>query len=351
MIIGFFPLLGFVTEPPAILTSERRAPAKLPVFSAKTVISGEFADKFESYAADNIPLRERLRTLRAAAVFGVFMQTDKDGLYFTPEGAGKFAALDSASVELAADKIKRVADGLSDMNVYYSFIPDKSIYIKARRFPGFDPAEAERIMTSRLSSDEFTFIPLTNALGIGDYYKTDLHWDQTKISGVTSALGAAMGVEVDMSGCTTLYAGEFFGVYAGQVALPTGSDSMYYISFPGLTAEYLNEKTLAAESAPVYDVEGFSGVDPYDIFLRGAQPLVVLENKNAATERELYLFRDSFSSSLAPLLASAYSKVVLIDLRYLDSRLLDQYIEFVPGSDVLFLFSSQILNNSSVLRA
>jgi hypothetical protein len=41
---------------------------------------------------------------------------------------------------------------------------------------------------------------------------------------------------------------------------------------------------------------------------------------------------------------------VLIDLRYIDIRLLEQYLTFDGGADVLFLYSSQILNNSSILK-
>jgi hypothetical protein len=101
----------------------------------------------------------------------------------------------------------------------------------------------------------------------------------------------------------------------------------------------------------MYDLEAFSGGDPYDLFLRGAQPLIVIDNPGAATDRELYMFRDSFSSSLAPLLCAAYRRVTLIDLRYLDSRILPSLVEFAPGSDALFIYSSQILNNESVLLA
>jgi hypothetical protein len=91
-------------------------------------------------------------------------------------------------------------------------------------------------------------------------------------------------------------------------------------------------------------------IDPYDLFLRGPQPLIILENQASVQERELYLFRDSFGSSLAPLLMNAYSKITLIDLRYIHAGLLEEFIEFTPGADVLFLYSSQIFNNPSVLQ-
>jgi hypothetical protein len=141
-------------------------------------------------------------------------------------------------------------------------------------------------------------------------------------------------------------------VYAGQLALPLEADAMSYLTSPELDAArvyYLDPKTAEIREGSLYDPERFKGNDPYDFFLGGAQPLVVIENPGAESERELYLFRDSFGSSIAPLLMQGFSRVTLIDLRYIDSRVLDDYMDFKPGSDVLFLYSSQVLNNPSTL--
>jgi len=61
------------------------------------------------------------------------------------------------------------------------------------------------------------------------------------------------------------------------------------------------------------------------------------------------LFRDSFGSSLAPLLIEFYSKITLIDMRYINSNNYLEMIEF-DNQDVLFLYSTLIVNNSSTLK-
>ena len=61
------------------------------------------------------------------------------------------------------------------------------------------------------------------------------------------------------------------------------------------------------------------------------------------------IFRDSFASSLAPLLLEEYSKISLVDLRYMRLEDLGQFIEF-KGQDVLFLYSTLLINNSNVLK-
>ena len=62
--------------------------------------------------------------------------------------------------------------------------------------------------------------------------------------------------------------------------------------------------------------------------------------------RKLIIFRDSYTSSIAPLLIPYFSEIELIDLRYYSSDLLN-----IDGdSKVLFIFGSEVLNNSFSIK-
>ena len=65
--------------------------------------------------------------------------------------------------------------------------------------------------------------------------------------------------------------------------------------------------------------------------------------------KELIIFRDSYGSSLAPLLLSSYSKITLVDTRYISPTILGNYINF-DNKDVLFIYSISIINNSYSLK-
>ena len=80
------------------------------------------------------------------------------------------------------------------------------------------------------------------------------------------------------------------------------------------------------------------------MFLSGSKALITIENPGCDNDRELVLFRDSFGSSIAPLLAQAYHKVTLVDIRYIRPDVLDRFVDF-DGVDVLFLYSTQVLNH------
>ena len=136
--------------------------------------------------------------------------------------------------------------------------------------------------------------------------------------------------------------GNFYGTYYGQIPGDFRPDKMCILINDTLnnctTYNYETQKT-----GKVYDEKITQ--DKYDIYLSGATPIISIENKNANTDKELLLFRDSFGSSLAPLLVENYSKITLIDLRYISSKLLNQFIEF-EDQDVLFLYSTVVLNQN-----
>ncbi|MCL2344193.1 MAG: DHHW family protein [Firmicutes bacterium] len=351
LLLGGLALANLLAPNPSVLTSERRRPASFPALTVQTVTGGEFMTGFESYSADNFVLRDSFRTLRAVTVLDVFLQTDKSGLYRWNGGAGSFQAVNETEFTRSAQRLDRVAAQLTGLHVYYAAIPDKSIYT-GRFFPGYDPEKAARILGASLPS--LTSIDLTPALALGDYYNTDLHWDQTRLQGVLDTLGASMRFPPpDLSAFTVRTVGNFQGVYTGQIALPLRPDVMTCLTggaMDELQVRYLDPRTLEFDPGPVYDDTAFLGRDPYDFFLRGAQPVIEIINPNAENDHTLYLFRDSFGSSLGPLFACGpYAKVVLIDLRYINSALLLQLQKFEPGADALFLLSSQVLNNSSIL--
>jgi len=333
-------LLALVLVPaPEVLQSERRKPAPTPTFS--DLRNGKWMRSWESYLADKFPLREQLRTLRAFTTLYWFQQTDKDGLYYSEGHAGKFEPLDEKPARRSAELIAMLAANYPAQQVYYAVIPDKSIYAR-RDYPGLDPERLGEITSPILS--KLMEIDLVPALSLNSYYRTDLHWDQSQLQPVVEALGSAMGFTPRWD-FIPLALGSFHGVYTGQLALPLRPDEMTVLEgADGITAQYLDPKAGTFVSGSIYHSAKVAGRDPYDVFLGGAQALIILENPGNPDGRELYIFRESYGSSIAPLLLTNYSRVTLIDLRYINARVLPEYITFAPGADVLFLVGWQLFN-------
>ena len=89
--------------------------------------------------------------------------------------------------------------------------------------------------------------------------------------------------------------------------------------------------------------------DKYDVFFSGAVPIITAENPLNPDGKELVIFRDSYGRSILPLMVEDYAKITVIDIRYQIPQILLMGVNF-ENADVLFLYSTLILNNSSELK-
>ena len=331
--------------------SERRPLAAFPAPSAASVFSGEFMSGFETYALDQFPLRDQFRTVKAFTVFHILGQKDNNKIYVEDGYAAKLEyPMNESSIEYAAQRFRFVYDRYlaeGGGKVYLSVIPDKN-YFMARQ-SGRPSIDYEAfIAKAREEMDFAAYIDVAGLLELSDYYRTDTHWRQEKIVDAARRLAAGMGVSLSAEYTVSEVDVPFYGVYYGQSALPLPADTLYYLESEYLSACKVYDYEAGAYTS-VYDLELAAGKDPYEMFLSGPKSLLVIENPNARADRELIIFRDSFGSSIAPLLAEGYGKITLVDIRYLSPQMLDRFITFAD-QDVLFLYSVSVLNNSITIK-
>jgi hypothetical protein len=181
---------------------------------------------------------------------------------------------------------------------------------------------------------------------------TDSHWRQDRIGAVVDAIYESFGsaASFDSGIYTTEVFSPFYGVYYGQSALNVKPDDLLY-----LESSFTKNAAVSSIEQPgvelcVYAEDQLGGVDSYSLFMQGPQAIIRAENPQEPSGRELVIFRDSYASSLAPLLLPGYSAVTLVDLRYIRPDLLGAFIEFTD-QDVLFLYSATLFNNSDSIKS
>ncbi|MBE6861308.1 MAG: hypothetical protein E7497_00195 [Ruminococcus sp.] len=331
--------------------SERRQLAEFPKLNKETVMSGEFMTDTESFALDNFPLRDKMRTLKAFTAMKLMGLRDNNGVYMSEGYISKLEyPLNTDSLDYASERFENIYNNyLSDTecSVYLSIIPDKNYFLaEDNGYPSMEYKKLEEYM--REQCGYMNYIDISDTLEIGDYYKTDTHWRQEKIKDTAEKLASEMGTAVRSDYTQQLLDNPFYGVYYGQLALPCDADEIYYLENDMLrNCKVYNYETDSEGS--MYDMEKAYGKDPYEMYLLGSVSLIEITNPNASSDKELIVFRDSFGSSLAPLLAEGYSKITLVDIRYLSSAMLGNFMDF-ENQDVLFLYSTLVLNNSVTLK-
>lgn len=343
--------------------TERRALAQNPTYSSEALFDGSYAAQLETYLLEQFPLRDSFRGMKTVTNLHLWKlretndsydQNPTDGSWSKKSGYyyadGHLMQLDETLDETQVNfAIKRFNSLLKQhpeiANAYYAIIPDKNYFLAEKN--GYNALDYD-VLSALMETVKAEKIDVMSALSIDDYYVTDSHWRQERLQKVVETLCEAMDVTPapkESYQATTLEG--FSGVYADHMAYPMSEELVYLQSEATRNAvvRRFDETAFAWATMPMYDAADFDGVDPYDIYLSGAETLITIENPNATSDKHLVLFRDSFASSLAPLLVDSYAKITMVDLRYISSMAVGNFVDF-EDADVLFLYSTTLLNTA-----
>ena len=353
LLVGGIALCCWFKPHTAYSESERRPLAEKPEFHMESISSGEFMTGFEEYTVDQFPARDTFRRVKALFATYVLGKKDNNGLFVADGHISKIEyPVNTEMVDYAEERFDYLYESYmkdKDVNVYLSIIPDKNYFLaKDNGYLSIDYDSFINDFKERM--DYMEYIDVLPMLSIDDYYRTDSHWRQENIQDVAEFIAESMGVDASADYKVNTLDKPFEGVYLGQSALPFEVDEIKY-----LTNDVLNNCKLSyfdsgkAESGDMYNMEKAYGKDPYEMFLSGTSALIEIDNPNAKTSKELVVFRDSYGGSLVPLLTPGYSKITVVDIRYIQSGFLGNFIEF-DNQDVLFIYSTTLLNNSMAMR-
>lgn len=306
------------------------------------------ADDLEEYLLDQFPGRDAFRTVKSLWTYYVLGQKDNNGIALQNGSAAKLETqLDEKQVQMFVDKFNALQNKyFSDSKTSLVVIPDKGYYFQDHL--KMDYVNMLEMLGSGLV-DMDVHSELFAVLSLTDYYKTDSHWRQEELQGVLGVLEQVLNVELpDVGDYEQTVLEGFKGVYHGQAALPMKAEDLSYLENEVTAQAVVTGPELKGEQ-PIYAPEKFDGMDGYDVFLHGAQAVLKLENPLAETEKELILFRDSYGSSIAPLLLPAYKTITMVDMRYVNPMMLGNFVDF-HGQDVLILYSTTLINGASILQ-
>lgn len=345
--------------------AERRKLAQAPELSVQSLLAenklnpdGSIREKlsymslFEDYSLDQFPLRDKFRQVKALFHYNVMQQKDNNDIYVAGDYAVKMLyPLNETMVKGNLSIFEHIQKNYLAKNgckAYMTVVPDKSFFLAEES--GHLSLDYDRLFG--LVEEKMpwaTHIDLTDTLSIEDYYYTDTHWRQECILPAAQKIAQAMGVTAPQEADFTKTALErpFYGVYYGHAALPMEPETMFVMQSQLLSGCTVLDVQANSQTA-VYNMDMADSDDMYNVFLSGAKALLKIQNPNAKTKRELIVFRDSFGSSMIPLLVQDYATVTVVDLRYIDYRVLDQFVNF-RGKDVLFLYNTQVLNTTPLM--
>lgn len=261
------------------------------------------------------------------------------------------AGYDQKSLDYAALKFQQLYDSYltgNDGHIYLSVVPDKDSFTAPPE--GYTPASAQETADTLLAQLAFVqYVDIAPGLTLEDYYRTDPHWRQECLVATAQTLAQAMDVPLAGDFQENAIDVPFYGAYAEKAGEPLVADTLRYLTGEVLDACTVYDYETDARE-PLYDLAAVETDTPYDLYLQGSRSLLRIDSPLAATDRTLVVFRDSFGSSLIPLLAESYRTIYAVDIRYLSSQMVGRFLSFDGSEDVLFLYSTMVLQNSRTMK-
>lgn len=339
MVILFgFGILHITTPDKKVDKDERRYLDTLPKITMESIKNGKYYDDFENYMLDQAPFRAEFREIKSLVNYNVFMKKENEDI-IVKDGIAIKLNFDYSynNVLETTSKLQVVKNTIVPNNkTYFALVPDKNCYLQ-------EGIDYNKVLGS-IKINNVTNINLYNELELTKYYKTDTHWNQEKIIDVANYILEQMGITTRDVSYNAVDCGEFKGILSSQASL-SKTDKLEY-----LTNDMLENCTVfnyeTNKEGKIYDVDKLTdekSLDAYDMFLSGSVPLVRIDNPSVDNDKTLIIFRDSFGSSITPLFTPYYYSIYVVDLRYLNSSIINKMITINGDEDVLFLYSTTIM--------
>ena len=314
---------------------ENRVLSKPPEISLSSLTGGRWGDRFESFAADQIPFRDAFVSLYMTMEAGMGRRMSNSVLI------GKNGRMFDRTDAYSERNVRRNAAALTGLSeqtgvpAYLLAVPSAAL-VYSDALPAYAPVADENALLDA-AGQETALLPLTAALcetkGCGDlYYYTDHHWNMAGTQVGYRVVCQALGLEpLPVEDLTEPL--PFYGSFHARCPLPWQSpDGFSYADVTGIRLIAADE-----EKEGLADEIQLQKRDRYAALLYGNHGLMELIN-DAQPAGTLFVIKDSFANSLLPLLARHYHRIVAIDARYYSGNVVDEVKNC--GGDVILCVNS-----------
>lgn len=353
--IGAFFILNLVLPDRQFSEQENRYLQMRPEFSFKSLFSGDYTSKFETYTTDQFTFRDEWITLKAASELALGKQENND-VHLCENGTliEGFKRPENSVLDSNMSALNTLV-GNTDAKVYFALIPDKSD-LYSSLLPKNVPNDSEKeVIDYCYGQSNATNVDIYSALSAHTdeyiFYRTDHHWTSLGAYYGLSALAESMGLPCPALDSYTdrhVVSEEFYGT--------TWSSSGFSWVDPDTMEIFVNapeglKVTSYPQGSPVegklYDFSFLEKKDKYSMFMGGNCPMHVIETGNE-DKPSLLILRDSYTDSLIPFLLDDFSEIHVLDLRYYRASL-KAYIEQNNFDNVLVCYSvSNFCSDSNI---
>ena len=316
--------------------TENRNLSQLPEFSWDTLVDGSFTADLEEYLSDQFPLRDDWMGMKARYEYLLGKREFHDVFLCGDTLISKIKDTSRAEQNLA--HIQKLLEK-TDKPVYLGLIPTAA-EIWRDKLPEGAPVFDQRAYLEQAKALGANWVDMLGVLDAHSdeqiFYRTDHHWTSLGAYYGYTALLEATGVEVPPLGEGKTVSDSFLGTLYSTSGIHwlTPDTIEYYVFDDGVTVE----NGLNGAISGLYVESKLEEKDKYSSFLGGNNPLYIIRNPNATTDKKILVVRDSYTDSMAPFLSQTYREVHLVDLRYYRTSVAT-YAEMAEVDEIFICYS------------
>lgn len=352
-IFGFFGL-QIIAPDKTFSELENRNLARKPLFTLESFFNGEYGEKFETYTADQFPLRNNFISLKSYSEL-FLNKKENNGVYIGKDGYF-LQDFKEPDIELAYRNAKYISDFAEEFNVSLLLAPTATKVLEGKLPPYSTPYDEGAYIEEfkNALSKKVNFIPVLDQLKAHPseylYYKTDHHWTTLGAYYAYESFCKSIGIEplalnaFNITDVTNSFYGTLFS--KGNFTFATPDTISLFEPKQTVDVEVYYAYTDTTKNS-LYEYAYLDTKDKYSLFLDNNHPIITVKS-SINNGKKLLVLKDSYANCFIPFLTNHYEEIHILDLRLLNMPIAT-YARQNSIEDVLLLYNVQNFSSEAKL--
>ena len=331
--------------------SENRYLKTFPTFSIRRLLDGDFMDDVNIYLNDQFAGRPIWVSGQSLLEFALGKREINTVFIGHDALLGDNPLPDSDVTQKNIEGINAFAERYK-IPTYFLLAPTAT-QIQDDKLPlfasGWDELEYISIVNGSLH-ENITPVAIAEILHENQneyiYFHTDHHWTADGAYLAYQKLAAAMGLAEHQKSefHQEILSENFYGSLHSKTGFPLVTpDTIRKYTLGKALAYTVFDGTNTTEYPGIYFDEFLDKKDQYSYFLGQVQPHVTIKT-DAAVNRKLIVFKDSYAHILIPMILSDFREITLVDLRFINSQDFEDVLAITNYDEALFLYNTSVFS-------
>ncbi len=355
------PVLTFINLPKEdkpFSENENRTLAGFPEISFEAYVDKSAMTGFEDWFSDRFFGREEWIKLKNSTERFIG-KTEVNGIFTVEDRMMQvWKGYDKEFIDKNLAAINKFTEKNSDIPVYFMLAPT-SQEIYSGLLPECTPIGSQQEMSNYCRENlECGYIDIFPALKSHSdeyiYYRTDHHWTSYGAYLAYAEAAKSLGYQAaplsafDIEHASSDFRGTLYSKTLDDSITPDIIDYYHSKAENDLTLT-INDGVSVKDYDSLYFREYLDVKDKYSSFMGTNSPVMTITTEESNNEQSILIFKDSYAHSFIPFLTSHYSKITVLDMRYINLGY-SNLVDMEEYDSVLLLYNAITFSEDSHIR-